>query len=169
MLVLDVFSNDVELSVQEQQSRALKLQKKNNTNCSSLQNIIKSKMDTNSRRHASPFEVFLYSFQALFMLLNCYAFSFLIILPISTGELQSRAQTLADTLYEGCVLKFNWDSPSTIMRISSILSTAAPLFFKHFTPQLTVFVIVRNLSLCHLWKLSSAIWHILVDFLTVHY
>lgn len=84
------------------------------------------------------------------------------------AELQSRVQTLADALYKGCALKFNWDSPFVIMWISSILCPAVPFIFKYFTAQLTAFVILRKLSLCYLWKRSSAIWQIL-DFLTVHY
>lgn len=68
MLILDGFYKDVELSVEEQQSRALKLQKK--TNCSGLQNIIKCVMNTKSSRHVYPFGVFLYPFQFLFLLLN---------------------------------------------------------------------------------------------------
>lgn len=66
MRVLDVFFNDMELSMQEQQSWALKLQKKKRPIVQAC-SVYKCIMNTKFRRHVYPFRVFLYPFQVLFL------------------------------------------------------------------------------------------------------
>lgn len=72
-------------------------------------------------------------FQVVFSLLEFPPFTHFFplnhIIDSDEGARQSRAPTLADTLGEGCVLNFNWDSPLVTMWISSILCPAAPPFF----------------------------------------
>ncbi len=150
----------------ERQSRAehvihdtLKLWKNTTKHCLALQENIKGIMKTSSRKTCSSFKSFspsVPSFIFAVKFLPTRAFSILTISLIPTGALESRVQTLAGALYEGCVLEFNWDSPFAIMWISLILCPAAPFFF-NFTPQLTVFFILRNLSLCYLSRLNSVI------------